>query len=199
MSFKKKQLLPDERLVFLSHQHALVLTKPLLVSLICVLVIAWASRSFDNYWPLLIGLAPAVYLFAEIMKWRKREYIVTNYRIVRQEGVLSINSFDAPLDKINNVFHEQSLFGRLFGFGKVGLETASEQGTTTFDFLPDPLSFKNCIVKEREAYRSLSSYPSMNSTGSVPHLIEELASLRDRNLISTAEFEEKKKALLARM
>jgi len=71
-------------------------------------------------------------------------YILTDRRVVKREGAFSTSSFDVPLNKINNVFRQQSFLGRLFRYGQVCLETASEQGTTIFDFLWRPLDFKNC-------------------------------------------------------
>jgi hypothetical protein len=87
----------------------------------------------------------------------------------------------------------------LLGYGDVGLETASEQGTTTFAFLSNPLSFKNHIVRQRELYRADSAETGIIAQPSVPQLLEELASLRDRNIITESEFQEKKKALLKKI
>jgi uncharacterized membrane protein YdbT with pleckstrin-like domain len=118
---------------------------------------------------------------------------------VRQEGVFSTSSFDAPLDKINNVFHNQSFMGRMLKYGDVGLETASEQGTTVFDFLSHPLDFKNAIVRQREMYKLESRADGTSSQRSIPQLIDELAALRDRRIITECEFQEKKRALLQKM
>jgi hypothetical protein len=89
--------------------------------------------------------------------------------------------------------------GRWLKYGEVGLETASEQGTTVFDFLSHPVDFKNCIVRQRELYRTDSRSANAAVPSSIPQLLEELASLRDRNIITAVEFEEKKKALLGKI
>jgi uncharacterized membrane protein YdbT with pleckstrin-like domain len=141
-------------------------------------------------------LAPLAYLLWEIAVRHGREFIVTDHRIVKQEGVFSISSFDASLDKINNVFHEQDLLGRILKYGTVGIETASEQGTTIFDHIPSPVEFKNNIVRQRETYRRSSNPHSADIQQDIPRMLEDLASLRDRNIISSEEFEAKKKALL---
>lgn len=199
MSFTKNQLLPDEQLIILARQHPLVPFWPILLNLL-VLVLLIGLAVYSNWiWFLAFYLAPLLYFFWEFLAWHKREYILTDHRVVRQEGVLSTSSFDAPLDKINNVYHNQSFMGRLFKYGDVGLETASEQGTTTFNFLSNPLSFKNCIVRQRELYRSGSVKAGPVIQPSVPQLLEELASLRDRNIITESEFQEKKKALLQKI
>jgi len=198
MSFTKEQLLPGESLIFLARQHPLVLFRPILVNLIVLVLVAAVSLYSHIYWFLALYLAPLAYLLGKFLAWRRREYILTDRRVVKQEGVFSISSFDAPLDKINNVFHQQGFLGRLFRYGRVGLETASEQGTTIFDFLSRPLDFKNCIVRQIELYRSDSGSAGALRT-SIPQLLEELASLRDRQIISEAEFQEKKKALLGKI
>ncbi len=198
MSFTKDQLLPGETLIVLTRQHPLVLFRPVLVNVIVLALLIILSLYSHEAWFLAFCLVPIVYFLWEFAAWRRREYILTDRRVVKQEGVFSISSFDASLDKINNVFHQQSFMGRLLKYGQVGLETASEQGTTVFDFLARPLDFKNCIVRQRELYRS-----DPNATGtprqSIPQLLDELASLRDRNIISEAEFQEKKKSLLGRI
>jgi uncharacterized membrane protein YdbT with pleckstrin-like domain len=198
MSFTKNQLLPGENLVILARQHIFVLLKPVLLNVVVLTVLAIISLKLENALYLLIGLATLAYLLWRYFDWKKREYVLTDRRIVKQEGVLSVSSFDAPLDKINNVFHQQSFVGRIFRYGEVGLETASEQGTTIFSFLANPLVFKNSLVRQRELYLG-GVNPKGNANAEIPRMIEELASLRDRKIITDSEFEEKKRALLQKL
>jgi hypothetical protein len=199
MSFTKKQLLPGEKLIILARQHPLILFRPILINVIALALLIGLSIYSSKLWFLAFYPAPLLYFLWEFLAWHKREYVLTDSRVVRQEGVLSISSFDAPLDKINNVFHKQSLMGRLLNYGEVGLETASEQGTTIFDFLSHPLDFKNCIVRQREISRTGSISSVGNSQPSIPQMLEDLASLRDRNIITESEFQEKKRALLEKI
>ena len=199
MSFTKEQLLPGENLVILARQHPLVLFRPVLLNIAALAVFSVISYFSKRIWLMALFIIPLIYLLGEFLAWRKREYILTDRRVVKQEGVFSVSSFDAPLDKINNVFHQQNLMGRLLKYGNVGLETASEQGTTTFDFLARPLDFKNAIVRQREKYSSDFRTGSSVHQQTVPQLIEELASLRDRSIITESEFQEKKRALLEKL
>ncbi len=198
MSFTKEQLLPGDTLIVLARQHPLVLFRPVLLNLVALVLLVGVSYYSSEAWILAIYLVPLLYLLWKLLAWHRREYILTDRRVVKQEGVFSISSFDAPLDKINNVFHQQSFMGRLFKYGQVGLETASEQGTTIFDFLSHPLDFKNCIVSQRELYTDSGS-TGATPRQSITQLLAELASLRDRNIISEAEFQEKKKILLQKI
>ncbi len=196
MSFAKNQLLPGENLVVLARQHIIVLLKPFLINLVALAALLALSIWLGKAWLLAFFLAPLAFFLWKFLAWRGREYVLTDRRVVRQEGVLSISSFDAPLDKINNVFHRQSFLGRVLKYGEVGLETASEQGTTVFDFLSKPLEFKNHIVRQRESYRSVSGTAGAVSQSGIPQLLEELDSLRNKKIISEVEFQEKKRALL---
>ncbi len=198
MPFAKKCLLPDEEVIILARQHPLVLLRPLSLNILVLALLVAVSIISAKAWLILFWLAPLAYFFWEYLCWRHRVYILTNRRVLKQEGLLSVSSFDASLDKINNAFHRQSFLGRLLGYGEVGLETASEQGTVVFNFLSRPLTFKNAIMQQREFYRS-DSLSNASSASTIPRLIDELASLRDRNIITTAEFEEKKKALLEKL
>jgi hypothetical protein len=199
MSFIKHQLLPEEKLILLARQHPLVLAKPILLNLIILTILGVIAFKLERAWFLFFDLIPLGYLVLKFFEWRKKEYILTDRRIVRQEGVFSVSSFDAPLDKINNVYHRQSFIGRLFQYGEVGLETASEQGATVFDFLARPLVFKNSLVSQRESYLGGSNPMNKTQPLDIPKLLEELASLRDRNIISSSEFEEKKSSLLRKI
>jgi len=132
MSFTKNQLLPGESIVLIAHQHALVLLKPILVNVVAAMVLVGISVVLNNYPFLLFYLVPLAYLCWEISVRKNREYVITNRRVVKQEGVVAVSSFDAPLDKINNVFHEQSALGRILGFGDVGLDRSSSAVRTVF-------------------------------------------------------------------
>ena len=199
MSFTKNQLLPGENLILLSRQHPLVLFKPVFVNAIALALLIGIWIYSKQPWFLAVYTIPLVYLIGKVLSWRKKEYILTDHRVVLHEGVLSTFSFDASLDKINNVYHNQSLMGRLLNYGDVGLETASEAGTTTFEMLSHPVGFKNSIVQQRELYRTDFSAAGRPLPPNIPQLIEDLASLRDRNIITESEFQEKKQSLLQKI
>jgi uncharacterized membrane protein YdbT with pleckstrin-like domain len=199
MSFTNKQLLPGEKLVLLARPHLLVLFLPSLLNIFALILLIGLSLHFEKAWFLIVYLGPLAYFLWEFTAWRSKEYILTDRRVVIQEGVFSVSSFDASLDKINNVFHRQSLIGRLLKYGEVGLETASEQGTTVFTFLSHPLDFKNSIIRQRELCRSDPGSTGKALQTGIPQLIEELASLRDRSIISESEFQEKKRILLEKI
>ncbi len=197
---KSDFLIPGETVVLCTHRHFLTLAGAVFVNLVALAVLLWIAHALGQYRLLWLLILPLIYLLWRVLLRARKLYIITNLRVVRHEGVLAVSSLDASLDKINNVFYEQSIAGRILGYGNVGLETASEKGTIIFHLIPDPQGFKNCVLKQRERYRPFQvGERDQPDPLSVPKLLEELASLRDRNIITTEEFEEKKKKLLSNL
>jgi membrane protein YdbS with pleckstrin-like domain len=198
MSFSKRQLLPDEKIIRVAHPSWVLLLKPILLNIVAAAIVLTLAALFQQPWLAVLLVFSLAVLGWEMFARRRNEYIVTSRRVVKQEGIFTIHSFDAPLDKINNIFHEQGVWGRILGYGSVGLETASEQGTTMFHHIPDPIGFKNCIVGQRESYSGGAGRATAQAAD-IPKLLDELASLRDRKIITDREFEEKKQHLLEKL
>lgn len=129
------------------------------------------------------------------------EYVLTNRRVVQQTGLVAKRSVDSQLDKINNVEHRQTLWGRLLGYGDVEIDTASETGTTLFARISRPLDFKRAILAAREQYRT-SYGPVAYATPpavSGAERLRQLKALLDDGLISQEEYEMKRRQLLAEL
>jgi hypothetical protein len=197
MAPRSEYLIPGEAVVLCTHRHILTLAGPILFNLAAVVLLSWIAYAFGEYRLLWLLIVPLVYLFWRVLLRARKLYMITNLRVIRHEGLIAVSALDASLDKINNVFYEQSLAGRILGYGNVGLETASEKGTIVFHFIPDPQGFKNNVLKQRELYRAFQAGDKGRTDPlSIPRLLEDLASLRDRNIITEAEFQDKKKKLL---
>lgn len=133
---------------------------------------------------------------------RTNEYVLTNHRVIQQTGILNKRSVDSRLDKINNVEHQQSVWGRLFGFGDVMIDTASETGTAVFKNISRPLDFKRAIVATSEQYRAAGRYPGPVLAAAAPAApsaadrLRDLKRLLDEGLISQPEYETKRRQLM---
>ncbi len=108
---------------------------------------------------------------------------------------------DSRLDKINNVEHRQTLWGRLLNFGNVEIDTASETGTAVFRKISHPLDFKRAIVAAAEQYRSANrgGYVAAPSGPSGAERLRQLQALFDDGLISREEYEAKRQQLLSEL
>ena len=109
--------------------------------------------------PRVAVLAGLVFAWKDFVR-RANDYVLTNHRLIQEIGILSRRSMDSRLDKINNVEHRQTLWGRLLSYGDVEIDTASETGAAVFRNVSHPLEFKNAILAAAEQYRAGGRMPS---------------------------------------
>ncbi len=86
--------------------------------------------------------------------WRNQEWLITTRRVMRAEGVLNKSVSDSSLEKINDARLDQSMFGRIFGFGTLDILTAAEEagGSNLADFpmIADPVEFKKAMFDQKQ-------------------------------------------------
>lgn len=95
------------------------------------------------------GLAVLVW---HILRYVNHEYVLTNRRVIQVDGVLNKTSLDSSLEKINDARLEQSLFGRMFGFGDLEILTAAETGVDRFRMIRNPVGFKKAMLDAKHEY-----------------------------------------------
>jgi hypothetical protein len=154
--------------------------------------------------------------------WYAQDYIVTNRRVLKVEGILNKRSADSSLEKINDAVLEQNLAGRIFGYGDLDIMTASEESVDRYRMLDQAPRFKKVMLDQKHLLEidlvrmpsppmrapatsapGPSSAPAANvrtmSPDEVTKALGDLATLRDRGAITAEEFDAKKQELLGRL
>ena len=165
----------------------------------------------------LAGLAGVGWYYLE---WRRERYLVTTRRVIETGGVISTYSKDTALSMITDMVVGHPWIGRILGFGEIDLLTASEAGTNKIRYLPEADQFKRALLDARHEYEmeigggrvaqeapAPVAAPAAVAAPATGRLTAEefdasltrLGDLRDRGLISPAEFEQKKQELLDRL
>ncbi len=93
---------------------------------------------------LLALLGGALLLRAWFQRWTT-ETDVTSLRLVHKEGFIKRQTFEMSLDKVESVDVNQSIAGRLFGWGDVTVNGVGE-GTKTIKMIGAPVEFRNHIT-----------------------------------------------------
>ena len=93
-----------------------------------------------------LAIVSAVALVFKYIGWYYEEYIITNQRVIRITGFVNKDEIDFSLNMINNLEVSQTLWGRLFHYGTIEVETASEEGITGLTFIPNPIDFRKAIL-----------------------------------------------------
>ncbi len=142
----------DEKKLLITRQHWLKLALPVfawLLLVILLIVLNWPGTG-AKFIIILIG---AIYPLYEYINWKCNLWTVTNMRVVDESGFFSRHSKESPLDKINNVEYNQSIWGRLFRFGDVDIQTAAEMGDDKYELIHNPKLLKDTITHAQEEYK----------------------------------------------
>ncbi len=95
---------------------------------------------------LLVGLG---WLGLIYTAWYNEDYLVTNRRVIKVEGILKKRSADSSLEKINDAVLEQSMLGRMLGYGDLDILTANEQSVDRYRMLSQAQTFKRTMLDEK--------------------------------------------------
>jgi uncharacterized membrane protein YdbT with pleckstrin-like domain len=153
----------------------------------------------------LVALARVVTRYAV---WTTSEFVVTTDRLVLRSGVVSKRGIEIPLERVNTVFFSQRLRERLLRYGDLVVESGGERGRQVISDVPHPERVQSVIhgamedeedVREGRTAHRTTATATPTDRESVLDQIERLDQLRQRGVISDAEFETKKAQLLERL
>jgi uncharacterized membrane protein YdbT with pleckstrin-like domain len=214
MSYLRNLLGEGEEIIFSTRQHWFipffhVLTEivPICLLIAAAVVVGEAFKeeiSSSVVYLVATALGFIVFLSAlgDILRWRNEQFVITDRRVLQLQGVVNKNVLDSSLEKINDVQLEQSWLGRLLNYGDLQILTASEEGINRMHAIEGPVEFKRAMQDARARYDGyLDRGPVQPYDGprDVRAVLEQLAALRDRGILSPAEFEAKKRELLSRI
>ncbi len=105
---------------------------------------AWATLILLG--PLLIG----IYLFARwAINMKTTEFAVTDHRVVLKRGLLKRTTQEIAIDTVEGVELVQSLWGRLFGYGRIAVRGTGE-AIVQFPNMTEPVAFRKAIDRGRD-------------------------------------------------
>ncbi len=182
----------------------------LFVVLILIAIYLHGDVQTYSLWPwAVLALVWAFWLGLQYLKWNFTHFVVTSDRVIYRTGVLSKHGVEIPMERINNINFNQGPFERLIGAGDLDIESAGKDGQSHFDDIWHPDGVQQELYRQMEANarkRASWSQPAAAPAPSaaapaanIPDQIHQLAELRDRGVITPAEFEAKKAQLLERM
>lgn len=201
MAFPDKSLNEGEDLLIDTHPHWWVFSGVVTrLALAIVIAVAGAMTFKDNRYVNSIGilliLVAVLNLVVVYVRWRTTDFVLTSDRLVTRSGVLSRQTREIPLERINDLACHQSFFERFIRAGDLMIESAGERGQEVFPNVADPFAVQNTIHRAME---SAANPRPANRADSIPEQIEKLDELRQRGVISQAEFDDKKRRLLDRL
>ena len=108
-------------------------------------------RTVLGYVALALLLLSLVWLIWVFWGWYSQDYLVTNRRVLKVEGILRKRSADSSLEKINDAVLEQGILGRMLGYGDLDILTAAETSVDQYRMLAEAQQFKRTMLDEKHA------------------------------------------------
>ena len=208
MGFPKRLLIEGEEIALDLRPHWWFFAGPVAAGIPVLALFVGVSQLDDGdlktaaWWVCaVVALVWAFWLAGRLGRWATTHFVVTNERLIYRTGVLSKQGRDIPLDRVNDLASSQTVFERLLRSGDLLIESAGERGQQTFHNISHPDKVAHEIYRQIEANQERQAAGGRRAAAaqSVPEQIEQLAALRDRGMLTEAEFQAKKADLLSRM
>ncbi len=105
-------------------------------------VLGWVTLAL-----LVLGVVNIVWIY---FHWWAEDYVITNRRILKVEGLFNKRAADSSLEKINDAILEQSVFGRMFDWGDLKVLTAAEENADDYHLLHHAPTFKKTMLLAKQ-------------------------------------------------
>ena len=158
MSYVKRTLGTKETELYSTGYHWLYWSGVMLLALPFILTtLAYVTAVFGKSPAILALLAltvvPLAYAAYDFIHGIALEVAVTTDRFVKKTGLISITSEEVSLDKIEEVNVDETIIGRIFGFGTVSVH-GTGTGKIFIRMVTDPIRLRREIQTAREQLRT---------------------------------------------
>jgi uncharacterized membrane protein YdbT with pleckstrin-like domain len=131
-----------------------ILVPGVLLTILALVVLLWAGAptTVTLVVVAIVALVTVVWSFLETIRWK---YTITNRRIFVRHGLVSVNEQTARLERVQDITLHQTLFDRMFGVGKLLIDTAgSSGGALEFKALLEPTHVRETLDQAVRAERN---------------------------------------------
>jgi uncharacterized membrane protein YdbT with pleckstrin-like domain len=207
MPYPKKLLNSDETVALDLHPHwwfffepAATLAATIVIGIVIrVLLDEGDARKYLGYVALVAIVLSAFWLIVRYLKWVTTNFVITNDRIIFRQGVIGKSGIEIPLNRVNNVNFNQTVFERMLGAGDLLIESGGEDGQQRFTDVRKPQNEQNLIQAQVEAKNRQHAGPAGGMYAApvdVAGQLEKLEGLLQRGSLTQEEFDAQKARLL---
>ena len=213
MAYSKKNLNPGETVALDMHPHWWYFAEPagtllLVIAIGIVLAIMGPEGDAGDVLRIVVIAAlalSAVWLLIRYLRWVTTHFVITSHRVMFQTGIIAKSGIQIPLERVNNVNFNQSIFERVLGAGDLLIESGGEDGQSRYTDIRHPDRVQRLIHAQMEGLakrhagyvrgESVSGFEVPGPTD-VSEQLERLEGMMQRGTLSPEEFEAQKRRLL---
>jgi uncharacterized membrane protein YdbT with pleckstrin-like domain len=136
VAFPDEVLTDEEEVVLHLHPHARAAVRPVLVLLVALAAVlgVWIMLPPTTGGLIGVSVVGAVALFLALTRgvwpllvWRSTHYVLTDERILLQDGVIARERRDLPLNRVNDHAMSQTLLDRMLGSGTLRIDSIGDR------------------------------------------------------------------------
>jgi uncharacterized membrane protein YdbT with pleckstrin-like domain len=156
MSYVQAVLQPGEHVRAVGRLHWVIFLRAILLTAIALALIAVApavSPQIKDVIEIAAGVVLVLALVALLQAWFVRsitELAVTDHRVIYKRGFLRRHTVEMNMDKVETVDVDQSVLGRLLGFGSIRI-LGTGQGIENLRRVASPVQLRMAITARRPA------------------------------------------------
>jgi uncharacterized membrane protein YdbT with pleckstrin-like domain len=156
LSYLNRVLQPGETVLVRTRLHGVIFLRPIFLLVVAagVAIAGYVLRANAQLalalYALggLIGLVGVVDLIGKMILRGTTEFGVTSHRVVVKRGIFSLHTVEMNLDKVESVDVDQSLMGRMLGYGAVVIHGVGSRWDPIVG-IGDPFAFRSAITTHR--------------------------------------------------
>lgn len=137
----------------------------------------------------------ALWLLSRYARWATTNFVITSDRIIFRSGVISKSGIEMPLERVNNVLFNQTIFERMIGAGDLLIESGGETGQQRFTDIKKPGRVQNLIHAQMET-NTTRMFGGAGNANDVATQLEKLEGMLERGTLTAEEFDREKRRLL---
>jgi len=149
-------LLPDERIILKSNPHWLYLAIPLIgIFFFFLFYLLLACPFLGIVYQSLEGACYVIALFILFflsiifyLDWKFNRIYLTNLRLIKERGIIGKRFMVIKLTDIEDITCKYGIWGRIFRFGNLIIESAGTFGKMDFEGMPRPKALKWMIERQ---------------------------------------------------
>lgn len=147
MSYVDNNLATGENVIYRAKLHWIVFFWPVMWLAIAILVISKSGNVGPQGGVGFLTLLAIVTGVSALIKYRTSEFALTNKQVIMKTGLIKRQSLEVLLNKVEGVTVDQSVLGRILGFGAI---TVNGTGGTRDPFrkISSPLEFRKQVQEQ---------------------------------------------------
>ncbi len=147
MSYVQSILLSDERILLITRLHWIHFRKAILIGIVLaasVMIYTSTNSMWAYILVAIVGLGFLVAFIAELLTYMTTELAVTDRRVIHKTGVISRETMEQQISRIDSITVYQTIAGRILGYGTIDIR-GSGTSFTPVTKIAGPLNFRKAV------------------------------------------------------